>query len=168
MGRLLFVLAMVAVLTGACGSHERLTPSNRLMVLDHSIGGVSLGELRSVAESDLGQGVVLSSTLDRSARPTPAREIKVSYANAGIVVWWVGAQGHPARAFILETRSPLYRTATGLGVGSTLARLRAIGVSCNVGPDCQHGYAAPGHKGTTFRLTGPGGSVSEILMSYGH
>jgi hypothetical protein len=136
-----------------------------LLVLDHSIGGVALGEARSVAESALGKGVVLSATIDRSG-PTPARVVRASYA--GVVVWWVGALGNTERAFILETRSPLYRTASGLGVGSSLAALRAIGVYCNVGPDCQYGYKAPNGPGTTFRREGPNGRVSEILIGYGH
>lgn len=167
MGRVWVVLAMVAFLTTACGSRGHKALSNKL-VLDHSIGGISLGEVRSVAESALGKGVVVSATIDRSARPTPERVVKVSYPNAGIVVWWVSGQGHPARAFILQTRSPRYRTATGIGVGSTLVKLRSIGVFCNVGSDCQHGYGAPNGKGTTFRRAGPGGRVSEVLMSYGH
>jgi hypothetical protein len=165
--RLSVLLAGLAFLTCSCGAHGG-AQVNGFLVLDRSIGPVSLGELRSAAEPRLGKAVVLSSTLDRSARPKPARVVRAMYPSADILVWWIGAQGRPLRAFILQTSSPAYRTRGGIGVGSTLAKLRSLGVLCNVGADCQHGYAAPDHAGTAFRLSGPNGRVVEISISFGH
>jgi hypothetical protein len=142
-----------------------------LIVLDRSIGGVRLLEPRPAVERDLGRGVVLAAKIDRSAKPTPARITRVSYLSGALTVTYVSEAKQQPTAFILESISPRFRTASGIGVGSTFAALRSIrGVKC-YGPsftECQHGYAALNKPGTTFRLDRLHGKVVYIAMALGH
>jgi hypothetical protein len=66
------------------------------------------------------------------------------------------------------THSPRYRTPQGVHAGSPATDLDAIkGVRC-FDQDCQHGYNALNHPGTTFRLDYPGGKVIAIAIAFGH
>src|SRR5439155_16372887 len=97
-------LSLVVPLAGCGGTTRSRTHSNMLIVLDRSIGGVSLKELRTVAERSVGRGVVLRATSDRSARPTPARVTQVSYQDGSLIVTYVSTAKEPARGALLETR----------------------------------------------------------------
>lgn len=145
-------------------------PSKRI-VLDHSIGGVVLRESRSAVERDMGRGLVLSSRMDDSARPEPVRVDRVSYLSGALIVTYVSSTKQRSVAIVLESRSPRFRTQSGIGVGSTFAALRSIGrVKCN-GPsftECQHGYLTLNKPGTTFRLDRPRGKIAYVAMAFGH
>jgi hypothetical protein len=141
------------------------------MVLDHSIGGAKLLEPRPAVERSVGRGRVLSSKLDSSVRPRPARVIRVSYLSGALVVTYVWAKPKPPIAIALESTSRRFRTRLGIGVGSSFDTLRSVrGITCP-GPgfiECQHGYAATNASGTTFRLDRPRGAVVYVAVSLGH
>jgi hypothetical protein len=145
--------------------------ASNVIVLDRSIGGADLGETRSAVEQRLGRGVVLSTTIDRSARPTPAHIVRVSYGPGGLVVTYVSYAKQPPKVFALEATSSRYRTVSGVGVGSSVGNLLSIGgVKCfgPAGTECQHGYHPPNYLGTTFRLDRPGGTVVYVAILQGH
>ncbi|HST25615.1 MAG TPA: hypothetical protein VLJ76_06460 [Gaiellaceae bacterium] len=156
------VLALSALPAG--GSNART-----LIVLDRSIGGVALKELRSNVERELGKGLVLQSTVDKTAKPTPARSTEVSYGSGALLVYYASAKGFPARAELIETTATRYQTRFGLGVGSSYPKLVAAGgVDCYGGTECQHGYHTLNKRGTTFWLDRPHGKVIRIGMTFGH
>jgi hypothetical protein len=144
---------------------------NGLIVLDRSVGGASLSEPRSAIERVLGRGTVLESKIDRSARPLPARVTRVTYLSGALTITYVSTKTQQPIAVALESTSPRFRTASGIGVGSTYAALHSIrSVKC-YGPaftECQHGYAAVDKPGTTFRLDRPHGTIIYIAMAFGH
>ena len=158
------------VLTGAVVVLVGLAPNSQV-VLDHSIGGAKLLESRSAVERSVGHGRVLSSTLDRSARPKAERVTRVSYLLGALVVTYVSTKPKPPIALVLESTSRRFRTRTGIGVGSSFASLRSVrGITCP-GPgfiECEHGYAAVNASGTTFRFDRPHGTVISIAMTLGH
>jgi hypothetical protein len=166
----LVAVTVLAVSTvAAWGSTDRHESASTLIVLDRSIGGVSLKELRSSVERQLGRGLVLRSTVDKTAKPTPDRFTEVSYGSGSLLVFYVSATAFPGRVEALETRSGRYRTRSGLGVGSSYTKLiSAGGVDCYGGTECQHGYSALNRPGTTFRLDGLRGKVVFIAMTFGH
>jgi hypothetical protein len=156
---------------GAGQAAATVPSSSNLIVLDRSIGGVSLREQHSAVDRQVGRGVVLSSKLDRSARPAPVRVERVSYMSGALIVTYVSEAKQQPVAIILESASPRFRTRSGVGVGSTFAALRSIrGVKCYApaSTECQHGYVAVDGPGTTFRLTRPHGKVIYVAMAFGH
>jgi hypothetical protein len=156
-------LTAVAVLVAVCSSGGALGSSpSRLIVLDRSIAGVTLLEQRSAVEKALGHGTSLGA-------PAPGVML-VAYRKGTLVVGYVtGGSKHETVALLLDTRSPRYRTRTGVGVGSSYAKLMSIGgVHCFGGMQCQHGYEAVNKPGTTFWLDRPRGSVIRIAMTLGH
>jgi hypothetical protein len=164
--------AVCAVLTLGAGQAAATVPSSsNLIVLDRSIGGVSLREQRSAVDRQVGRGVVVSSKLDRSARPAPVRVERVSYMSGALIVTYVSEAKQQPVAVILQSVSPRFRTRSGVGVGSTFASLRSIGgVKCYApaSTECQHGYRLLNGPGTTFRLDRPHGKVVYVAMAFGH
>jgi hypothetical protein len=142
--------------------------SSTLIVLDRSIGGIVLEETRQAVEQELGSGITLSSRIDPSAEPAPARIVRVWYRD-GLIVTYLSFPKRLARVAVLETRSARYRTRSGVGVGSTERKLLSItGVTCfAVGSECQHGYSL-NKPGTTFRLDRPGGTIIYVAITFGH
>ncbi len=119
------------------------------IVLDHSIAGVSLLETRAAVERVLDRG-----------RPEQA-DLKehwliVRYPSAGLEVGYSSRttldRVHEQVVFVMTT-SPSYRTAGGVGVGSSAGAVRSVhGMTCYEGNQpsaCQHGMA-PGKTGTAF------------------
>ena len=141
----------------ACGhgSHESL-------VLDRSIGVVRLKESRARIEQDIGKGRLVSSKLDRSARPEPLREEQVAYEKPNLVVWYLSDRHHTPSAVVLKTTSSRYRTKSGIGVGASFTQLRKVGVNCH-DTNCQH-FQGHNKPGTLFRLTAPRGRVAQIYV----
>jgi hypothetical protein len=161
----------LALLLPACGGTASNGPSaSRLIVLDRSVGGVRLREQRVTVARSVGRGVVVRTTIDRSARPTPERITQVAYQGGALVVTYASAANQPSRVFVLETKSTRYRTRSGLGVGSSCTTMVSVGgVNCyGESTECQHGYAAVNMPGTTFRLDRPRGKVIYIAMTFGH
>ena len=165
-------LASLGFALTACGASEgsRSNGDTRI-VLDRSIGGVALREKRTDVERQLGHGFVVH-TEDQKP-PYPAHAEQVLYAKYGLEVYYVSRNATPlalarGRVLVVLTHSPRYRTPQGVHVGSPAAALHAIkGIKCSL-EDCQHGYTALNHPGTSFRLDYEGGKVVTIAMAFGH
>jgi hypothetical protein len=159
----------LAACGGTSGSRTR---ANTLIVLDRSIGGVSLRERRLEVEHVLGRGVVLHTSDQKPPEPRLHFE-DVLYSN-GLEIGYVSGDATPrsrarGQVIILLTRSPRFRTPQGVHVGSTAAGLGSInGVKCGnlANVECQHGGHVHNQPGTLFRLSGPGGVVVSISIAY--
>jgi len=167
-------LSLTFVLTACVASAATPLSAKTLIVIDHSIGGVALKDQRSNVERSLGRGFVVRAE-DQKPPDPPAHGEQVRYAKYGLDVWYVSRNATPlerarGRVIVVLTHSPRYRTAQGLRVGSTAEALRSIGgVNCFHGStECQHGYNAVNHPGTTFRLDRPAGVIVQIAIAFGH
>jgi hypothetical protein len=150
--RVLYVAALALALA-ACGGSSKGQP--RTIVLDHSIGPVSLLEPIRDVERALGKGMTVHSD-DRYGR-------YVRYAKVGIDVAYAPGPKHREVAFAILTTSSRYRTRDGVGVGSSLQAVAAIkGIKCYGGRDCQHGNVH-NKPGTGFALRD--GKVWRIVIT---
>jgi len=150
---------------GAAGS--AVTPT---IVLDRSIGGVSLGETRGSVERRIGRGFLVSARTDVS-RGRRSHVERLAYDAAGLYVTYVSSGGpsREARVAVLETTWPSFRTPQGVHVGSPLTAVRAIpGVRCYASV-CQHGYAGRGaaSPGTSFLVDPVRRRVVRIVVAFG-
>jgi hypothetical protein len=110
---------------------------NRLIVLDHSIGGIRLGEPRGTVEKAFGHG-------------TSTRRGVVSYFGGRLVVnYWFHEQ-LTTRVEDLETSWSGFRTRSSIHVGSSREELRALHVVCSAGL-CGRAGQGPDAPGTGFR-----------------
>ncbi len=164
--------ALGLVLAACGGSATRLPNADTRIVLDQSIGGVALREKRADVEHRLGRGIVLKAEDQKPPDPISHAE-DVLYAKHGLEVWYVSRNAtkvsrERGRVIIVLTHSPRYVTPEGVHVGAPARTLNAIkGVRCSLA-DCQHGYNALNHPGTTFRLDYPDGRVVMIAVAFGH
>ncbi len=156
-------LLCVGLVVAACGSSSSHAPRVAI-VIDKSIGGVSLKERRSAVERTLGHGVVVK-TEDQKPPEPPAHVEVVMYPDGLEVVYVSRTAAQRARgvAIAVLTKSSRYRTKEGVHVGSSLADVRQIpGIKCDGGNDCQHGNTH-NKPGTGFAMRG--GRVWRIVVT---
>jgi hypothetical protein len=135
------------------------TAAEAAIVVRKGIGGVNLGMTKAKVRAKLG---------------APKR-IRSGGNDFGSYTVWVYPRvqitfqsGDAATA--VETRSPLERTASGVGVGSTTAAVRSkiAGVKCEVGTagngHCFVGSFNPGARVTDFFLAK--GRVTRVLVGF--
>ena len=174
-GRPLAVAAFVTVLVltvSACGGNGASRSSaNTSIVLGHSMGGVVLAETRADVERHLGRGIIVH--VEDQKAPEPTLHIEEVQYNNGLEVSYVSRNATRAsrlRGLVsgMLTYSPRFRTPQGIHVGSSARDLLAMkGVRCEgLGIDCQYGALAHNKPGTMFRLDGPGGVVTRIVIAY--
>jgi hypothetical protein len=151
----------VALATAGCGSHGVSSHVPSLLVPWRRIGPIAFGETRAKIQAAYGRGqLVHLSPTNVAVVFYPAVAIGVIYASS--------PKGKPAVA-ILETDAPRYRTASGIGVGTTVEQLRKIGANCSLTPDsCQLGFSVASRPGTTFLLDAQAKHVARIAISTGH
>ena len=146
---LLFVAS--AGLSGCWGSGSTSGHvENRLIVLDHSIGGIRLDEPRGTVEKSFGHG-------------TSRRRGVVSYFGGRLVVnYWFHEQ-LTTRVEDLETSWSGFHTRSGIHVGSSREELRALHVVCSARL-CGRAGPGPDAPGTGFTMRH--GKVAQIYLAH--
>jgi hypothetical protein len=165
------LLGACAVLLSGCGSAAvKGLPLDRRIALDHGIGVVTFGELKTRVDAALGSG------------KTTHKEqggFLVIYPQAGLTVGYGSYRGKE-HVFAILTQSPRYETASGVGVGTTLDELRKrVQVVCNgdgafkdgvsTSPatdprDCNHPLNQTNHPFTDFKIDAQTRRVSEVAI----
>jgi hypothetical protein len=135
---------------GGSGSQQH-APTNRLIVLGDSIGGIRLDEPRRSVEKALGPG-------------TSSRPGLVSYFGGRLVVDYWFHDELTRRVESLETRWSGFHTRTGVHVGSSQQELRVLNVSCSGGKCGLAAKQGPDAPGTGFTVRH--GKVVQIDVSY--
>jgi hypothetical protein len=144
----LFVTGLPAA---AASSTSSATAPNRLIVLGRSIAGIRLDESRANVQRALGKG------------KTTQRGLVSYFAGRLIVNYWF----HDAltrRVQGLQTRWAGFHTRSGLHVGSSRARARALGFACGDGTCSREAGPMPDAPGTI--LTMRHGKVARIGIFY--
>ena len=142
-------LAALGTLAG-CGSSS----GSHLLVLDRSAGPVRLLEPRSQVEHDFGRGTIL---------PPRQGAQRVFYPKQDLTIWYYDRTSD-SPVEVIQITSPRYRTKGGVDVGTSSTKLQTVpGVKCYGSNGCQHVHAH-NQPGTVFRMDGPNGAVSEILL----
>jgi hypothetical protein len=146
------VFAIVAVALAAA------VPADARILLQQGIAGVELRMTRAQVRSNLGTPMRI-----RSGRNEFGRYVEFVYPR--VTVSFQGA----ARATGLRTRSPLERTARGIGVGSTEAEVKAkvAGARCRTEFGVRHcfvGRFLPGRVITDFHIRR--GRVRSVVVGF--
>jgi hypothetical protein len=134
------VVAVVLVLALPAGALPRG------IVLDHSIGAVSILETRAAVERVLGRGRPGKADRRRHSLIVRYPGLTIGYSSRTKL-----DRQHEQVVFVLTT-SPRYRTAGGVGVGSSGKAVRSLpGMTCYGAPPyaCEHGMAL-GRTGTAL------------------
>jgi hypothetical protein len=153
------VLPLAALVSLLCVSAAAARTTRPGIALGHRIGSVSFAEPRSQVTKALGRGVATSID-DHHVR---------FYRRAGIYVDYA-ASGLQQAAAIVLTRSPGYKTRSGVGVGSSLHQLRSrVGVTCNGSPasQCQHQGTNVNRPLTVFNIDPTTKRVVEVALAPG-
>jgi hypothetical protein len=131
-----------------------------------SIGGVYANESKQAVDAMIGSGVVQvgpGTTQQSMEHPF----LRVYYNAADLTVIYALRPGRDPQVFEVITTNSRYKTATGLGVGSTLDQARHTpGITCTPGPngesDCQGGL---GYQKPVTSFTVKDGHVVHVFMA---
>jgi hypothetical protein len=126
-------------------------PKNRLIVLGHSIAGISLGQPRKSVEKAFGHG-------------TSRRRGLVSYFGGRLQVDYWFHDRLTTRVEGLETRWSGFRTRSGVHVGTSRQALHALHVTCGDGECSLVAERMPDAPGTVFTMRNS--KVAEIDIFY--
>lgn len=168
--RLILVLALL-LLSGCAGGSSGSPPlgkpdPNTMIDVTGSIGSVKARETRPHVEQLLGRGRVTSNTTHGQKVGGTYTLTRVRYAASQLVIVYVTAAGRPPVVFGIFTRSPRYRTADGLHVGSTLSQApHEPGIRCYPQPgyyDCQGGL---GYEKPVTSFTVKQGRVVRVFVA---
>jgi hypothetical protein len=140
----LLSVAVASLLSVGVAAADRVRPG---ITLDHRIGSVNVGEPRAQIEQDSGRGVLVHSNGGKLWF-YPKVKISVLYAPGPVTRL-------NEVAFSVSTQSARYKTRSGVGVGSSLRRLRrGVEVKCHQGDPmvCRHKAANTTLPFTVFEL----------------
>ena len=102
------------------------------LITRHSLGGIELGESQAAVERLTGSGHKLNTQgVDEVAYAVPGGGLRIAYGS-------LFASEPQDAVLVASTDSPRFRTSEGVGVGSSLAEVKALG-AMNCGPtDVRH------------------------------
>jgi hypothetical protein len=140
--------------SGLGGTASAVPPKNPLVVLDHSIGPVRLGELRKSVEKALGPG----HTIARG---------EVTYFGGRLTVNYWFKETLANYVAVIETHWPGFHTDSGFRVGASRQAAASIPrMTCGAG-ECGR-YLLPRHAdGPMTQIYMRHGRVTEIDIGYG-
>jgi hypothetical protein len=150
-------IAVAACLAGgylAAGAFGNRSADAPLIVLDRSIGGVSLGSTRAEVEATYGKPFKQLALVGAGG----AQALLAYYRVHGTTLYVTYANG---RVVSIETSSRYYRTGGGLGPGSSIERAPP-----GFGQDpCSLGLWSGSNRGAFTVLTRDGDVISNVLIT---